>query len=42
MHLIGFTIEMYYDARPNGRQILPLVYKNQSVSLACRKNRSVF
>ena len=21
MHLVGFTIEIYYDARPYGRQI---------------------
>jgi len=42
MHLVGFTIEIYYNARPYERQILPLLYKNQSVSLACGKNRSVF
>jgi hypothetical protein len=26
MHLVGFTIEIYYDARPNERQIILLHY----------------
>jgi len=25
MHLVGFTREIYYDARPYGRQSIPLL-----------------
>jgi len=30
MHLVGFTVEIYYAARPYERQILPLVYKKKN------------
>ena len=26
MHLVGFTIELYYDARPYGRQIIRYLF----------------
>jgi hypothetical protein len=33
VHLVGFTIEMYYDARTYERQIYPLHVPNKQVHL---------
>jgi len=35
MHLVGFTIEIYYDARPYERQIWHLAF-------ACSSNKYLF
>jgi len=41
VYLVGFTIEIYYDARSYKRQIVQRITLNDSFSYTLRKNHSV-